>query len=66
MSEEVVVRYHFVGGEYVDCEFTDKDEYKRSLQALANGDLLIFSQTTIRSQAVTYTEIIKERVMNID
>lgn len=66
MNEEVVVRFHFIGGEYVDCEYTDKDSYTRSLQILANGGIVVFSRTSIRAEAVTYTEIIKERVMNID
>lgn len=66
MSEEVVVRYHFVGGETVDCEYTDKEMYYASLKTFENGGILIFDKEVINTRNVAYTEIIKERVMNID
>ena len=66
MSEEVVVRYHFVGGETVDCEYTDKEMYYSSLNTFDLGGLLIFDKEVINTRNVTYTEITKERVMNID
>ena len=66
MSEEVVVRYHFIGGETVDCEYTDKEMYYFSLNTFDLRGLLIFDKKVINTRNVTYTEIIKERVMNID
>lgn len=66
MSEEVVVRYHFVGGETFDCEYTDKEMYYSSLNIFDLGGLLIFDKNVINTRNVTYTEIIKESVMNID
>lgn len=66
MSEEVVVRYHFVGGEYLDCEYTDKEMYWLSVQRMEVGGLLIIDNKVINTKNVTFTEIIKERVMNID
>lgn len=66
MSEEVVVRYHFVGGGYLDCEYTDKEMYYSSLNTFSNGGILIFDKEVINTNNVTYTEIVKERVMNID
>lgn len=66
MSEEVVVRYHFVGSGYIDCEYIDKEMYYSSLNTLDLGGLLIFDKEVINTRNVTYTEIIKERVMNID
>ncbi len=66
MSEEVVVRYHFVGGEYLDCEYTDKEMYHLSLQTFIEGGTLIFENTVVNTKNVTYSQIIKERVANID
>lgn len=66
MNEEVVVRYHFIGGGYCDCEYTDEERYSYSVSAFENGALLIFDKTVINTQNVTYTEIIKRSVMNID
>lgn len=66
MSEEVVVRYHFVGGETVDCKYTDKEMYYSSLDTFDLGGFLTFDKNVINIRNVTYTEIIKERVMNID
>lgn len=40
MNEEVVVRYHFVGGETVDCEYTDKEMYYSSLNTFDLGGSL--------------------------
>lgn len=66
MSEEVVVRYHFIGGEYLDCEYTDKEMYWLSVKSMDNRGLLIIDNKVVNTKNVTYTEIIKERVMNID
>lgn len=66
MNEEVVVRYHFLDGSYYDCEYTDKEMYYHSLETFRNGGLLIFDKIVINTKNVTYSEIIKERVMNID
>lgn len=66
MSENVIVRYYFVGGGHLDCEYTDKEMYHLSLQTFIEGGLLIFDKEVINTRNVTYTEIIKERVMNID
>lgn len=66
MSEEVVVRYYFIGGFYTDCEYTDKEMYYASLTTFDLGGLLIFDKKVINTRNVTFTEIIKERVMNID
>lgn len=66
MNEEVVVRYHFIGGSYYDCEYTDREMYYLSLKTFENGGLLVFDKEVINTKNVTYTEIIKERVMNID
>lgn len=66
MSENVIVRYYFVGGGHLDCEYTDKEMYHISLQTFIEGGLLIFDKEVINTRNVTYTEIIKERVMNID
>lgn len=66
MNEEVVVRYHFVGGEHIDCECTDKEMYWLSVQRIEVEGLLIIDNKVINTKNVTYTEIIKERVMNID
>lgn len=66
MSEEVVVRYHFIGGETVDCEYTDKEMYWLSVTRMEVQGLLIFDNKVVNTKNVTYTEIIKERAMNID
>ena len=66
MNEEVVVRYHFIGGETVDCEYTDKEMYWMSVTSMEEQGLLIVDNKVINTRDVTYTEIIKERVMNID
>lgn len=66
MSEEVMVRYYFVGGLYYDCEYTDKEMYYTSLKVFENGGILIFDKEVINTKNVIYTKIIKERVMNID
>lgn len=66
MNEEVVVRYHFIGGEYLDCEYTDKEMYLLSVTSMEVERLLIIDNKVINTKNVTYTEIIKERVMNID
>lgn len=66
MNEEVVVRYHFAGGETVDCKYTDKEMYYSSINTFHLGGLLIFDKNVINTRNVTYTEIIKERAMNID
>lgn len=66
MSEEVVVRYHFIGGGTVDCEYTDKEMYWLSVTRMEVQGLLIIDNKVINTRNVTYTEIIKERVMNID
>lgn len=66
MSEEVVVRYHFIGGEHLDCEYTDKEMYLLSVTSMEVERLLIIDNKVINTKNVTYTEIIKERVMNID
>ena len=66
MSEEIIVRYYFVGGGHLDCEYTDKEMYYHSLETFRNGGLLIFDKIVINTKNVTYSEIIKERVMNID
>ena len=66
MSEEVMVRYHFVGGEHLDCDFTDKEMYWLSVTKMEVQGLLIIDNKVINTKNVTYTEIIKERVMNID
>lgn len=66
MSEEVVVRYHFVGGGYLDCEFTDKEMYWLSVESMDARQLIIIDNKVINTRNVTYQEIIKERVMNID
>ena len=66
MSENVIVRYYFVGGGHLDCEYTDKEMYYSSLNTFDLGGLLIFDKNVINTRNVTYTEIIKERVMNID
>lgn len=66
MSEEVIVRYYFVGGGHLDCEYTDKEMYYLSLNTFREGGILIFENTVINTKNVTYLQIIKERVMNID
>lgn len=66
MSEEVVVRYHFIGGETVYCEFTDKEMYWLSVESMNTKQLIIIDNKVINTRNVTYQEIIKERVMNID
>lgn len=40
--------------------------YYSSLNSFDLGGLLIFDKKVINTRNVTYTEIIKERVMNID
>lgn len=40
--------------------------YYSSLNTFDLGGLLIFDKNVINTRNVTYTEIIKERVMNID
>lgn len=66
MSEEVVVRYHFVGGGYLDCEYTDKEMYHISLQTFIEGGTLIFESTVVNTKNVTYSQIVKGSVMDID
>lgn len=66
MNEEVVVRYHFVGGGFLDCEYTDKEMYYLSLKTFENRGLLVFGREVINTKNVTYSEIIKEREINID
>lgn len=66
MNEEVVVRYHFVGGETVDCEYTDKEMYWLSVKSMEVEGLFIIDNKVLNTKNVTYSEIIKERVMNID
>lgn len=66
MSEEVVVRYHFVGGGCLDCEFTDKDMYWMSVDSMDARQLIIIDNKVINLKNVTYSEIIKESVINID
>lgn len=66
MNEEVVVRYHFVGGEHLDCEYTDKEMYWLSVTRMEVQGLLIIDNKVINTKNITYSEIIKERVMNID
>lgn len=66
MSEEVVVRYYFIGGFYTDCEYMDKEMYYTSLNTFEKGGILIFDKEVINTRNVSYSKIIKERVMNID
>lgn len=66
MNEEVVVRYHFIGGETVDCEYIDKEMYLLSITRFEAGLLPFCDNKVINPKNVTYFEIIKERVMNID
>ena len=66
MSEEVVVRYHFVGSGYIDCEYIDKEMYLLSITRFEAGLLLFCDNKVINPKNVTYFVIIKERVMNID
>lgn len=66
MNEEVVVRYHFVGGEHLDCEYTDKEMYLLSVTSMEVEGLFIIDNKVLNTRNVTYSEIIKESVMNID
>lgn len=66
MNEEVVVRYYFVGGGHIDCEYTDKEMYYMSLKTFEDGGLLIFDNFVINTKNVTNSQIIKESVMNVD
>lgn len=66
MNKEVMVRYHFVGGGYLDYEYLDEEKYSYSVSAFQNGALIIFDKTVINTNNVTYTEIIKGGVMSID
>lgn len=66
MSEEVIVRYYFVGGGHLDCEYTDKEMYYHSLSTFEKGGILIFDKMVINTKNVTNLQIIKEGAMNID
>lgn len=60
MSEEVVVRYHFIGGETVDCEYTDKEMYYSSLNTFDLGGLLIFDKKVINTRNVPIQKLLKK------
>lgn len=66
MSEEIIVRYYFVGGGHLDCEYTDEEMYHISLQTFIEGGLLIFDNMVINTKNVTNSQIIKGSVMDID
>ena len=66
MSEEIIVRYYFVGGGNLDCEYTDEEMYHISLQTFIEGGLLIFDNMVINTKNVTNSQIIKGSVMDID
>ena len=66
MNEEMIVRYYFVGGGHLDCEYTDREMYLISLQTFIEGGLLIFDNMVINTKNVTNSQIIKGSVMDID
>lgn len=66
MSENIIVRYYFVGGGHLDCEYTDQEMYLLSLQTFIEGGLLIFDNMVVNTKNVTNSQILKGSVMNID
>lgn len=66
MSENVIVRYYFVGGGHLDCEYTDHEMYLISLQTFIEGGLIIFGNMVVNTKNITNSQIIKGSVMDID
>lgn len=66
MNEDLIVRYYFVGGGHLDCEYTDQEMYLLSLQTFIEGGLLIFDNMVVNTKNVTNSQIIKGSVMDID
>lgn len=62
----MIKHWMMVGGEHLDCEYTDKEMYLLSVTSMEVEGLFIIDNKVLNTRNVTYSEIIKESVMNID